>query len=95
MATSLQVVFNRVMEGEEVVVLLASESAFNSARVALLRKFRKMKELYDELGADNPYADKFLKCSLDKQEMKGRFQLASLEARKNVPRAEKYIVQDL
>lgn len=93
--SSLQNVFNMVLAGETVSILFPTKKHYDSCRVSLLRKFKNHKKIYDSLGADSPYDGQFIQCAFDKDLVRGRFQLAGNDARKNTPLAAQFQVEEL
>lgn len=93
--SDLQNVFNMILDGEVVSLLFATKKQYDSCRVNLLRKFKNHKKIFDDLGADSPYADKYIQCTFDKDAVRGRFQLAEETQRKNVPNVTRFQIEQL
>jgi len=93
--SNLQNVFNKILAEEVVFLSFTTKKDYDSCRVNLLRKFKNHKKLYESLGADNPYQDRFIQCSFDKEFVRGKFQLAEEADRRNVPNAVRFQVEEL
>lgn len=93
--SSLQNIFNKVLAEEKVFILFRDKKQYDATRIALLRKWRTHKAMLDSLGAANPYEGKFLQCSFEKEQVRGKFMLAEDDKRKNVPVRERYNIQEL
>jgi hypothetical protein len=72
---SLQQVFNRVLLGETVVISHFDKAEYDSFVVSIRRKLRLLEKTLDEIGGESPYADKYIRCSLDKTQVTGTYQL--------------------
>ena len=90
----IQQLFNEVVAGQTKKLLLADQRDYEALRSSMLRKFRKYKEMLQDLGAPYAYEDKFLRCSFNKDEVSGTFSLADVSTRTN-NRAKVYQVVDL
>jgi len=83
---SLQEIYDAVQLRQAVQVQCNSETDYNSLRTALLRKFRKTREIFTAHGFDAPMDSEYLSCKLDKATLMATFQLQDKNLRKTRPR---------
>ncbi len=80
---SLQSIFDRVLEGETVVIEHFDKRDYDSTVVSIRRKFRLYCRLFSDIGAPNPYEGQYVKILFDRENVRGTYSLAPVEDRAN------------
>jgi len=83
--SDLQEIFNGVLAGSTLKIFFRDHKHYESIRTNLQRKFRRYRELIAELGGDDPFDGRFLKCSWNSSDVAGTFKLEDAAKRSNVP----------
>ena len=79
---NLQSIFNQILLGEKVEVLLADKKEFDSLRTMLIRKFKKAAEGMESIGDYNPYKGMFVSASWNKETNVATFCQAEVSSKK-------------
>lgn len=87
---TLNKIFRRVLEGEEVAHDFFTKAEYESARTSLLRKFRKSNEEFEKCGFDGPNSGKYFKCSWNRELQQGSFKLEADNRRSHTGKAKIY-----
>ena len=81
---TLQSIFDRLLEGETVVIEHFDKRDYDSTVVAVRRKFRLYCRLFLDIGAPNPYEGQYVKILFDRELVRGTYSLAPVEDKTNV-----------
>lgn len=92
---TLSAIFHKISNGEVVVQDFFSKADYESARVGLLRRFRKNNEAFEKLGFDGPGVGKFVKCSWNSKTRQGTFQIEDDKRRSHTGKAKVYETKDV
>lgn len=86
-------IYNQLLLRSPVCLKVPSETAYHNLRTMLIRKFRLAEKEFETLGLDWPYADEFLKCSLNRESMEATMMLAPKSERKT--RAQRWEIKEI
>ena len=87
---TLNKIFRRVLNGEEVTHDFFSKAEYESARTSLLRKFKRDSEVWEKCGLEGPTAGKYFKCSWKGSTQQGSFKLEEEQRRSHTGKAKIY-----
>jgi hypothetical protein len=93
MLSDLQSVFNSILAGKTIKIPVVNKRRFESIRTSLLRKFSAYGKMVESIGADNPFAEFYLRASWDGTEVCGVFSLAPKTSRQNSPAQQFEVVE--
>jgi hypothetical protein len=86
-------VLNKLLAKQVVTIAFFDKSSYDSARVALIKSFKKHCAYFDSLGVDNPYEGLYVQARFQSQEVTGTFRLEEEKRKTNIKGRTYNVVQ--
>ena len=87
-------VLNKLLLRQIVTIAFVDKTSYDSARVSLLKAFKKHCAHFEALGVDNPYEGLYVQARFDSSEVQGTFQLQDDKRKTNI-KGKVYSVVDV